>query len=145
MWFVTYAYEVNTSIVYYVHIHMLRMRMRSIPRFLCKWYAFGVIYVRVQYLNCVLRLTLIFWCFVCVEAICLHYVYRLHHCWLFDVMIFLNICICGHVFTYLIVYMWPHMHILRNIVTSNSQHMMKSRHVIEACSLYAHETSRNKG
>ena len=53
---------------------MLRLRMRSIPRFLCKWYAFGVVCVRGQYLNCVLRLTLIRGCFVCVEATCLDYV-----------------------------------------------------------------------
>ena len=106
MWFVTYAYEVNTLVVYYVHIHMLHMRMRSIPRFLCKWYAFGVICVRGQYLNCVLRLTLIFVCFVCVEAICLDYVSWLHHCWLLDVMIFL---IYAYVVT---VYVFDRIHVI---------------------------------
>ena len=31
---VVFMYEVNTSIAYYVHIHMLRMCMRSILQFL---------------------------------------------------------------------------------------------------------------
>ena len=74
-----YAYEVNTSVAYYIHIHMLRMHMKSIPRFLCKWYAFGVVCVRGQYLNCELRFTLIFGWFVCVEATCLGYVSQFHH------------------------------------------------------------------
>ena len=62
MWFVTYAYEVKTSIACYIHVHMLHLHMRSIPQFLCIWYAICVVCVRGKYLYCVLGWPL-FWMF----------------------------------------------------------------------------------
>ena len=104
-WFVSYAYEVNTSIAYYVHMHMLRMHMKSIPQFLSIWYASYVVCIRGQYLNCVLRSPLVLDVWY-VEAICLDNVSWLHHSlamWCYD---FFNICIYNHMYTYLIIYMW---------------------------------------
>ena len=53
------TYEVNTSIAYYLHIHMLRMRIRSIPKLLWIWYVISVVCIRVQYLSCILCLPIV--------------------------------------------------------------------------------------
>ena len=118
MWWVSYTYDVNTSITYYVHKHMLRLRMRSLPWFVCTWYVFGLVCVRGQYLNCVSRWTLIFGCFVCIEGICLDYVSRLHFFWLFNVticLIYAYVVTCIRIWSY-ICDIWTYVYILYYVI-----------------------------
>ena len=98
----TYAYEVNTSIFIYWICDRCRMCKRSIRR------------LRITF-------TLIFGCFVCIEAMCLDYVSRLYpllpmlcynffkytHMWsrvyVFDRIHMINIYICMLVMMYVIL------------------------------------------